>query len=418
MSLFPRSLANSLRLDEEEEEEEEGDKDKTQNYHFSNSRGNEDSTYQEMDLENRFDNTVDSFDVNEGGGVKEDLSELKQTLTRQLWGVASFLAPPPPPPPPPVPVVRTVRLDLNRIESVDRSNLSGESEKEYVGDYLGYSNYEEEEEEVEDSVYDAVGVTNEALTFARNIAHHPETWLDFSLEEEEFDDFEISETQQKHAFAVERLAPRLAALRIELCPVHMSEGYFWMVYFVLLHTRLNKHDAELLSTPQLVEARSLWMQEPQKKTKPDSDFFGMNTLLMKESTYSPHESFDCTSPEDAHCKYFMPQRSFGFERTTYHSIHDIETEKLEHGSTKIQFIDESIIVENPPSKILEKKLVAGPSKPLFLDYDEHEDDWVQDIEESECYSGTGILMGNEEEISFSDLEDDIDCSMPVKSKLF
>ncbi|KAL3332309.1 hypothetical protein AABB24_032741, partial [Solanum stoloniferum] len=187
MSWLPRSLANSLRLDEEEEqEEEEGDKDKTQNYHFSNSRGDEDSTYRERDLENRFDNTVGSFDVNEGGGVKEDLSELKQTLTRQLWGVASFLAPPPPPPPPPVPVVRTVKLDLNRIESVDRSNLSGESEKEYVGDYLGYSNYEEEEE-VEDSVYDAVGVTNEALTFARNIAHHPETWLDFSLEEEEFD---------------------------------------------------------------------------------------------------------------------------------------------------------------------------------------------------------------------------------------
>ncbi|KAF5811054.1 hypothetical protein HanXRQr2_Chr04g0176961 [Helianthus annuus] len=29
-------------------------------------------------------------------GVKEDLSEIPKTLTRQLWGVASFLAPPPP----------------------------------------------------------------------------------------------------------------------------------------------------------------------------------------------------------------------------------------------------------------------------------------------------------------------------------
>lgn len=175
MSWLPRSLANSLRLHDDEEEEGEGDKDKTQNYQLS------DSTYREMDLENRIDN---SFDINEGGGVKEDLSELKQTLTRELWGVASFLAPPPPPPPPPpVPVVQRVKLDLNRIESVDRSNLCGEREKEYMGDYLGYSNYEE----VEDSVYDAVGVTNEALTFARNIAHHPETWLDFSLEEEEFD---------------------------------------------------------------------------------------------------------------------------------------------------------------------------------------------------------------------------------------
>jgi hypothetical protein len=32
-----------------------------------------------------------------GKGVKEDLSELTKSLTRQLWGVASFLAPPHPP---------------------------------------------------------------------------------------------------------------------------------------------------------------------------------------------------------------------------------------------------------------------------------------------------------------------------------
>lgn len=61
----------------------------------------------------------------------------------------------------------------------------------------------------------------------------------------------MSDAQLEHALAVERLAPRLAALRIELCPSHMSEGYFWKVYFVLLHSRLNKHDADLLSTPQV-----------------------------------------------------------------------------------------------------------------------------------------------------------------------
>ena len=27
--------------------------------------------------------------------MKEDLDEIKQTLTRQFWGMASFLAPPP-----------------------------------------------------------------------------------------------------------------------------------------------------------------------------------------------------------------------------------------------------------------------------------------------------------------------------------
>ena len=61
----------------------------------------------------------------------------------------------------------------------------------------------------------------------------------------------MSDAQHEHVLAIQRLAPRLAALRIELCPAHMSEGYFWKVYFVLLHSRLNKQDAELLSTPQV-----------------------------------------------------------------------------------------------------------------------------------------------------------------------
>lgn len=64
-------------------------------------------------------------------------------------------------------------------------------------------------------------------------------------------DFDITDAQYKHVLAIEHLAPRLAALRIEFCPVHMSEDYFWMVYFVLLHSRLNKHDADLLSSPQV-----------------------------------------------------------------------------------------------------------------------------------------------------------------------
>lgn len=66
-----------------------------------------------------------------------------------------------------------------------------------------------------------------------------------------FSDFNMSVAQQDHVFVIEHLAPRLAALRIELCPCHMSENYFWKVYFVLLHSRLNKQDAETLSTAQV-----------------------------------------------------------------------------------------------------------------------------------------------------------------------
>ncbi|GJW75969.1 putative BSD domain-containing protein [Tanacetum coccineum] len=53
-----------------------------------------------------------------------------------------------------------------------------------------------------------------------------------------------------HALTVESLAPRLAALRIELCAGYMSESSFWKIYFVLLHPRLEPPDAELFSTPE------------------------------------------------------------------------------------------------------------------------------------------------------------------------
>nr|GMD79685.1 BSD domain-containing family protein [Ipomoea batatas] len=56
---------------------------------------------------------------------------------------------------------------------------------------------------------------------ARDIAMHPETWIDFPLPENE--DFDMFDAQKDHTLAVEHLALRLAALRIELlCPSHMS----------------------------------------------------------------------------------------------------------------------------------------------------------------------------------------------------
>lgn len=66
-----------------------------------------------------------------------------------------------------------------------------------------------------------------------------------------FTDFEMTDAQYEHALAVERVATGLAALRIELCPAYMSEYCFWRIYFVLMHPKFSKHDALLLSTPQV-----------------------------------------------------------------------------------------------------------------------------------------------------------------------
>uniref|UniRef100_A0A251UJ63 Putative BSD domain-containing protein n=1 Tax=Helianthus annuus TaxID=4232 RepID=A0A251UJ63_HELAN len=65
--------------------------------------------------------------------------------------------------------------------------------------------------------------------------------------------FELSDAQQEYALTVESLAPRLAALRIELCPGYISESSFWKIYFVLLHPRLEPHAAALLSRPEVID---------------------------------------------------------------------------------------------------------------------------------------------------------------------
>nr|XP_025684866.1 uncharacterized protein LOC112785628 [Arachis hypogaea] len=185
----------------------------------------------------------DEEDQGQGCGVKEDLDEIKQTLTRQFWGMASFLAPPPP--------------SNSNPSSSPSHNLYQDSIPDHSRP--DYSDVDQPDPEPIGSDFGGNhrGITDEVLSFAFNIAMHPETWLDFPIDKEDDpQDFDMSDAQQEHAVAIERLIPRLNALRIELCPCHMSESYFWKVYFVLLHSRLNKEDASILSTPQITGSES------------------------------------------------------------------------------------------------------------------------------------------------------------------
>lgn len=123
-------------------------------------------------------------------GVKEDLSELSQTLSRHFKGVASFLAPPPAPSDqdpsvdldgPDSPMSDLSHRTVSEISKIASSFLQLKSEDEEQEEE------EEEEEELEEvgtsgyAGFDAIGITDEVLAFARNISMHPETWLDFPL---------------------------------------------------------------------------------------------------------------------------------------------------------------------------------------------------------------------------------------------
>ncbi|KAI3465244.1 hypothetical protein Pfo_021907 [Paulownia fortunei] len=440
MSWLARSIANTLRLDDEEEDAAAEEEEKTPDDAVPRPTLNdavppedrlrdsalsaEDRRSSDSDDDATYNHGGDEDldgDTNQGRGVKEDLSEFKDSLTRQFWGVASFLAPPPPPPAPLPLCQRSGSVNLeSKSDGAGSGNDDEEEDEELVqyderesGQFGELAYFSPSEDYYTNVIEDAIGITEEVLAFARNIAHHPETWLDFPLsEEEEFDDFDISDAQYNHALAVEHLAPRLAALRIELCPVHMSEGYFWMVYFVLLHSRLNKHDADLLSSPQIVQARVMWMQELQKRTKEESYWLGLSTFHSKETTDSPRENFIMHSYEDGHFGNVSDPIS-PFESSMHQMTAEHEIEK--HSFNEIEFIDKSVIKEDPAPKLQEKEVVVGSSTEI-LGNDDDDDDWLKDDSDLVGYSSTSIVV-NEEDISFSDLEDDLDCTMPIKYKI-
>ncbi|CAI9303131.1 unnamed protein product [Lactuca saligna] len=382
MSWLPRSIANSLLIDGEDEDED--DRPTVASDYNNHPPQSQSVTEQE------FNPKQDGSDPQTlTTGLKEDLSEFTESLARQLWGVASFLAPPPPPPPPPPLPLRhssrtTPKPDTSasiRRDSSDGDNMSNSiCEDSRFGGETGVSNssiYPNDNKE--ENHTDFVGVTDEVLAFAMNIAHHPETWLDFPLtEEEELDDFEMSDTQWNHASFVEHVVPRLAALRIELCPIHMSESYFWKVYFVLLHSRLNKHDARLLSTPQIVAARAMWMKELQIEMKSKPDFLEGNA----SHTLNCRQDFSATSSD--------------FVSTTHHRVEAGKQPVVEKYETK-----------------------GGGVLPSVGSFGDDEDDWIhENNSELDGYNnyGVDVPVGAHDDISFSDLEDD-DCTLPIRSKV-
>ncbi|XP_010248356.1 PREDICTED: uncharacterized protein LOC104591249 [Nelumbo nucifera] len=457
MSWLTRSLVNSLKVYDDDDDDEDDGKERI------NDRKRDSPEDEQLQQQHH----IDSFSEDHGRGLKEDLSEFKKTLARQLWGVASFLSPPPPstsqspspsPPPPPLPPISSTDptiSDWNRWESSDQS-VSGETFHPEIPDSAGIagirSDFAEiggkfksgfsklsgtravseiskiastflppfgiEGESVDNtSVEGVIGVTDEVLAFAKNIAMHPETWLDFPLhDEEDLDDFEMSDTQQEHALAVERLAPRLAALRIELCPGYISEGFFWKVYFVLLHSRLNKHDAELLSTPQIVEARTMWMQELQNSTKPEEPDWPKRGMSYEcEGTNLVHEG--CLSASCNSLYESVSLKTFASEYTSV-PVTDFETEKHPVVSSEMQIIDKSVVEEGPAVNSKDKAdfLLGSSSKDLDQKFEDDGDEWLEDNSDLGGFSGTTIPLGDEEDVSFSDLEEDDDGNIPVKSK--
>ncbi|CAH9107092.1 unnamed protein product [Cuscuta europaea] len=123
---------------------------------------------------------------------------------------------------------------------------------------------EEEQEEEED---DMIGITDEVVGFVRTISERPQLWTDFPISLPK--DFHISDNQKQHVENIEQLVPCLGSLKQKLSN-HLTDGQFWMIYFILLLPRLDENDLETLSSPEIVEAREMLLQQLQSKKNTES----------------------------------------------------------------------------------------------------------------------------------------------------
>lgn len=206
MSWLARSIANSLKLDDDDHEDTD----------HANTTANVTAPNSSPPPDPEADSATDSPSTPTAKGVKEDLSEITKTLTRQFWGVASFLAPPPEPSPPQISgsgdsrpsdspksggpsdpiaseeedVIAGIRSDFAEIGGRFKSGITKLSSNKAVSEFTkiasNFLQFGDEEEEKEFAARGSeVGVTDEVLAFARNIAMHPETWLDFPLPDDQ-----------------------------------------------------------------------------------------------------------------------------------------------------------------------------------------------------------------------------------------
>lgn len=206
MSWLARSIANSLKLDDDDDD-------------VVAANDNAAAPKSPSKLNPDADSSSSASSTPTGRGVKDDLSELTKTLSRQFWGVATFLAPPPNSTPPHSPrisdsthpkssdqpeteeepsdpkisdedVISGIRSDFAEIGGRFKSGISKLSNNMAVSEFTKIASnllqFGSEDDDLE--ARGAVGVTDEVLAFARNIAMHPETWLDFPLPDDDDSD--------------------------------------------------------------------------------------------------------------------------------------------------------------------------------------------------------------------------------------
>ena len=150
---------------------------------------------------------------------------------------------------------------------------------------------------------------------------------------------------------------------------------------------------------QVMEARALWMKELQSQNS--STKTGYGDILKEEEEVTPSTSsyYNHAPPE------FLSPRIYAFEPPSI-MYRDFETIDRGSGSENAEFIDKAVIEEKP--------IQMSTSISATLNEDD-DDDWPE--EEDDAHDWAPMFTGNEDDVSFSDLEGDDDISsLALKSK--
>lgn len=151
---------------------------------------------------------------------------------------------------------------------------------------------------------------------------------------------------------------------------------------------------------QVMEARALWMKELQSQNSSTKTGYG-DILKEEEVTPSTSSYYNHAPPE------FLSPRIYAFEPPSI-MYRDFETTDRGSGSENAEFIDKAVIEEKPIQK--SATISATPNED-----EDDDDDWPE--EEDDAHDWAPMFTGNEDDVSFSDLEGDDDISsLALKSK--
>ncbi|XP_021741783.1 putative uncharacterized protein DDB_G0289963 [Chenopodium quinoa] len=291
-------------------------------------------------------------------GIRSDLEEIKGTFKSSLSIFSSNKA-----------VSEISKLASNFLHINDEEN----NVNNMISNDRNYNDgddYEDDDEEEE-----VAGVNDEVIEFAQQISNRPELWTEFPLSLDH--EFDMSEAQYEHASTVEQLVPSLAELKSQISS-DKREKQFWMIYFILLHPRLNNdEDLELLSTPEIVEARETLLTMLQAKKSKD---------ISSENPQSGSSNNEGDIP-----------------MINSQSAEDVTTSENSNASESVKGTE-----SNNSKKILEAEDGCSFS---FNDHNESDakpDKWEE--KEKSVSIGTSAAapkqFQSEDDVSFSDLEDD------------